>query len=79
MITDFEKLLQRAKKQSTMKLAVAAAQDEEVLLAVDEAYRLGIAEPILVGDGAAIRDIASRIKMDVTKFEIIDIPGVREA
>jgi len=79
MITNFEKLLQRAKMQSTMKLAVAAAQDEEVLLAVDEAYRLGIAEPILVGDGAAIRDIASRIKMDVTKFEIIDIPDVREA
>ena len=79
MITSFEQLIQSAKKQSTMKLAVAAAQDEEVLLAVDEAYRLGIAEPVLVGDGAAIRDIADRIKMDVTKFEIIDVPDVREA
>ncbi len=79
MITNFEQLIHRAIKQSTMRLAVAAAQDEEVLLAVDEAYRLGIAEPILVGDGAAIRDIAGQVKVDVTKFEIIDIPDVREA
>ncbi|MFA6670800.1 MAG: bifunctional enoyl-CoA hydratase/phosphate acetyltransferase [Bacillota bacterium] len=79
MISDFEQLLQRAKMQRTMKLAVAAAQDEEVLMAVDEAYRLGIVEPILVGDGAAIKEIAARLKIDITKFELVDAQDLKEA
>lgn len=79
MITDFEKLLEKAKTQKTMKLAVAAAQDEEVLMAVHEAYSMGIAEPILVGDGACIKDIAARLKIDIKEFEIIDVPDLKEA
>ena len=79
MITDFEKLLQRAKMQSTMKLAIAAAQDEEVLMAVDEAHRLGIAEPILVGDGSLVKELADRLKIDIAKFELIDAPDPKEA
>jgi phosphate butyryltransferase len=79
LITDFEKLLEKAKTQKTMKLAVAAAQDEEVLMAVHEAYSMGIAEPILVGDGACIKDIAARLKIDIKEFEIIDVPDLKEA
>ncbi len=79
MITDFEGLLERAKLQSSMKLAVAAAQDEEVLMAVAEAHRLGIAEPILVGDGAAIKGIAEGLTLDISEFELLDVPDHKEA
>jgi phosphate butyryltransferase len=79
MIKNFEQLLQRAKMQNTMKLAVAAAQDEEVLKAVDEAYKLGIAQPILVGDRAKIQEIARNLEIDITKFDIVDIHDLAEA
>lgn len=79
MIRNFEQLLERAKRQNTMKLAVAAAQDEEVLMAVDEAYRLGIAQPILVGKRAAISEMAGKLRIDLSKFEIIDVPDLKEA
>jgi phosphate butyryltransferase len=79
LITNFEQLIQKAKMQDTIKLAVAAAQDEEVLMAVDEAYRLGIVQPILVGDAVAIGEIAGRLKIDITGFKIIDVPDFKEA
>ncbi len=79
MITNFEKLLEDARLQGSMRLAVAAAQDEEVLIAVTEAYSLGIAEPILVGDGAAIRGLADKLALDITGFELLDVPDAKEA
>lgn len=72
MIANFEQLIEEAQQQKTMKLAVAAAQDAEVLKAVDEAFELGIAEPILVGDRAKISELAGGLNIDVNKFEIID-------
>lgn len=79
MISNFEQLLQKAKQQQSMKLAVAAAQDEEVLMAVDEAFKLGIAQPILTGDKSKMQDIARRLKIDISKFEIIDTPDLTES
>lgn len=38
-----------------VRVAVAAAAEPSVLAAVDEARRLGVAEPILVGDAPAVR------------------------
>jgi phosphate butyryltransferase len=40
---------------------------------------MGIAEPILVGDGMSIKDIAARLKIDIKEFEIIDVPDLKEA
>lgn len=79
MVIDFERLLQKAKTQNTIKLAVAAAQDAEVLMAVAEAHRLGIAEPILVGDGTAIKSIARQHAQDISKFELLDVSDYKEA
>lgn len=72
MIKNFEDLLKVAKEQSTMKLAVAAAQDEDVLIAVTTAYQDGIIEPILVGDEALIKEIASKNNLSIEGIEIID-------
>jgi phosphate butyryltransferase len=72
-------LLQKAKQQKIMKLAVAAAQDDEVLKAVDAAFDMGLAEPILVGDKNKIEEIAKSLDIDVTKFEVIDKPDFESA
>lgn len=53
MIQSLESLHRAAQERGSRVLAVAAAQDAEVLLAVDAARKLGIATAILVGDEAS--------------------------
>ena len=56
---NFEDLIAKVKTCGKQKLAVAAAEDDAVLEAVDAAHKQGIADAILVGDEAAIRKIAA--------------------
>lgn len=58
MIQSLESLHRAAQERGSRVLALAAAQDAEVLLAVDAARKLGIATAILVGDEEQIRAIA---------------------
>ncbi len=72
-ITDFEQLIDAVRREPTRRLAVAAAQVEEVLKAVSQAAELGIIDPILLGDAARMADIAERIGVDLSGFQQIDI------
>ena len=56
---------------SSSKLAVAVAQDAEVLLAVDAARKLGIATAILVGDEPEIRAIAAKLDICLDSYAIV--------
>ena len=58
---NFEDLIAKVKTCGKQKLAVAAAEDDAVLEAVDAAHKQGIADAILVGDEAAIRKIAAEL------------------
>lgn len=60
-------------KQKPMKsIAVAAAEDEPVLLAIKDALSEGIISPILIGDKIKIQKIANEINFDISNIEIID-------
>lgn len=74
MITDFEGLISKVKECSKKKLAVAVAQDDAVLEAVQAAKEQGIADAILVGDEEKIREIAASLNMDLSGYEIINEP-----
>ena len=78
-MSNFDKLLAKVKECDRKKVAVAVAQDSEVLQAVREAKEQGIADAILVGDEAKIKEIAASLNIDVAQFEIIDEPDVIEA
>lgn len=71
MITNFKELLETAKKQGVMRLAVAAAQDADVLKAVHEAKEMGLVEPILVGDQEKIIEIMNKLGIISEMYEII--------
>ena len=71
---NFEDLIAKVKSCGKQKLAVAAAEDDAVLEAVDAARKQGIADAILVGDEAAIRRIAAELSIDLTGYEIINEP-----
>ncbi len=53
-------------------IAVAAAEDEQVLLALKQATELGIVEPILVGNIEKVKILANEIAFDISKIEFID-------
>lgn len=75
MIKNFEEMLLAVRSNKTMRLAVAAAQDRDVLEAVNSAFRMNLAEPVLVGDEPVIRKILA--EMNVTEdFRIIHEPDL---
>ena len=76
---NFEDLIAKVKTCGKQKLAVAAAEDDAVLEAVDAAHKQGIADAILVGDEAAIRKIAAGLNIDLSDYEIINEPDKVQA
>lgn len=74
MITNFEGLISRVKECSKKKVAVAVAQDDAVLEAVQAAKEQGIADAILVGDEEKIKAIAAELNIDLSDYEIINEP-----
>lgn len=79
MIKTFEEVLRVAKERGPKKVAVACAQDEDVLLAVNNAYLKGIIEAVLIGDVPLIQSIAAEYNIDLAPFELIDIKDLAEA
>ena len=70
-ITSF---IEMAKAGQIRRIAVAAAEDEPVLMAIKNAMIEQIVEPILVGDEKQIREISSLIGFSLEGIEIIDEP-----
>lgn len=54
------------------KIAVAVAQDEDVLKALKSAVKENICKPVLVGDKEKIIEISNEINFDLNNIEIID-------
>lgn len=79
MSKNFDDLLQRINGCTKKRVAVAVAQDEPVLEAVKAAKERGIADAILVGDLEKIKEIANKIDMDLSQYEIVDEPNVNKA
>jgi len=79
MICNMSELLELAKKGRPTRLAVACAQDEYVLSAVLEAKKLGIAEPVLVGDTQEIHAILKTLGADPAGIRLIDEKEKMEA
>lgn len=79
MSRNFDELLSKVKDCRRKKVAVAVAQDEPVLEAILEAKERKIADAILVGDEEKIKEIAAKIGMDLSQFEIVNEPNAKKA
>ncbi len=68
-------IIEAARQLGRRRLAVASAQESSVLEAVVDAWKEGIAEPILVGDptliAAAAREANNGHGIDITPFRIV--------
>ena len=77
--THFTKIFSEVKKISMKKLSVAAAEDSNVLEAVNIARERGIADAVLVGNEEKIRKIAKELNININKFQIINEPDQKIA
>lgn len=65
-------IIEAAKSGGRRRIAVAAAQEHTALEAAVDAWKHGLAEPILIGDLKAIDAIAAELKLDISAFERIE-------
>jgi phosphate butyryltransferase len=79
MIKKLNEIVEIAKNKTTQRIVVAAAADEDVLLALKNAQELGIILPVLVGDVVMIKEIAAKIGLDLSNIELYDYPDKNEA
>lgn len=72
MMKSIADILAAARAGGRKRIAVAAAQEHSALEAVLDARAAGLVEPILIGDLAAMRAIASELGADLTGLRIIE-------
>lgn len=74
MTKNFEEIKKRVKSLARKKIAIAVAEDEEVLAAIRQAQDEGFGEGILTGDEGLIREVANKNKISLDGFQIIHEP-----
>jgi len=75
----YEQLLERCHGLEPIPTAVAHPCEETALAGAIEAGEYGLIEPILVGPQAKIAEIAKRTKIDIAKYEKIDVAHSHDA
>lgn len=78
MINKLEDILQQLKGDKKVILSVAAAHDEEVLLAIQSAVEKNIIVPILIGEEDKIRNISKEIGFNLDGIKIIQKNTIEE-
>ncbi|MBN2793830.1 MAG: phosphate butyryltransferase [Clostridia bacterium] len=79
MIKNFKEVLEIARERGPKTVAVACAQDTDVLKAVENARQNNIIDAILVGDQEKIESIMNEENIDKNQYEIIHIEDLAEA
>ncbi len=72
VLKNFKQLLNRIEKQKTQRIAVAMAQDADILLALDAAHSAGLANAVLVGSQKEIEVIAKKNNISLNQYEIVN-------
>ncbi|MBI5264033.1 MAG: phosphate acetyltransferase [Bradyrhizobium sp.] len=72
--TKYDQLIALARNVPAAKTVVVHPCDESSLRGATEAAELGIINPVLVGPAASIATVAARHKLDIRRYEIVDVP-----
>lgn len=67
-----QEIVEAAQARGRKRLAVAYGQDSHTIEAVYDAYKEGLAEPILYGDKAVIEQVCAELNIDSSVFTIVD-------
>ncbi|MGI6573579.1 MAG: phosphate acyltransferase [Fermentimonas sp.] len=72
MRNDLSGLIGKARERGKRTIAIAAAEDEFVLKAVQDAVTAEVVTPLLVGNRREIEKFARRIDFDLSHIDILD-------
>lgn len=75
-LKELKKLLNNDKK---MKLAVVAAEEENILIAVDSAYKDNIIIPVLIGNVEKIREYSNKNNINLEGYELVEAESFQES
>ena len=67
------------KNKSRKRLVIASAEDDYLLYAINDAYKLGIVTPLFVGNKEKILQIIHKKKLDLPTEPIYNIPDQKES
>ncbi len=70
----YDRLIARARSGIAIPTAVAHPCDETSLRGAVEAAEEAIIDPVLVGPAAKVRGVAAQHGLDISRFELIDVP-----
>lgn len=68
-------LLEYAKEVGPKKISVACAEDAEVMEAVENARKAGVANAFLVGNADKIKEVADKLGIDLANYDVVDEKG----
>jgi phosphate butyryltransferase len=77
--TSLEFLLERCRGKAPKRLALVCANDDDVLVALEEARTRGIVEGVLVGDQAKIEACAAMVGVDLAPYHLEHVSSDEEA
>lgn len=72
-LQNFEEMEAMVLRGGRQKIAVAAAQSEEVLIAVEYARQKGIIDALLIGDNQIIEEICQKNGIPLSKYEVEEV------
>jgi phosphate acetyltransferase len=75
----YDRLMAAAREVPAAVTLVVHPCDESSLRGVCEAAAAGLIKPVLVGPAAKIRAVAAQHKLDISQFQIVDVPYSEEA
>jgi phosphate butyryltransferase len=78
-IDNFEDLLNFAKNQPIKRVVAVNGIDENTIEALNFAVELGFVKPVLTGSRAKIEETCKALKIDISKYEILDAETWKEA
>lgn len=79
MITNFEQLIEKVRGNKTMRLVAAAAQDRDTILALYEAEKMGLIQPILVGEEDVIAKVMKEEGVTFKNARIIPASDIQDS
>ena len=79
MFRDFNQVLDCAKKLDTKDLVVANPEDKSILIAINDAFEMGLIRPVLVGNKSKILDLLMELGIRKDGYEIYNAGSEEEA
>ncbi|TYB31945.1 MAG: bifunctional enoyl-CoA hydratase/phosphate acetyltransferase [Candidatus Mcinerneyibacterium aminivorans] len=73
MIESFKTLEKQAKNEKSKRVAVANAEEADVLTAIVNAANQNIVKPVLVGNEEGIKKLAEEEGLDISSYRIVDV------